>query len=228
MLLSEQVKRLTGIIQAGCSGLDSIAAEEVRAAVRQLIDLGQSSGAEAFSLIGVKLDDLLSRYRDNADALRSIDREVVALACGWLLHLARLYRECLPQPKALVNDLVATFVLVEHASGAGSLAQLTRSQGTLAGAQESDLFADDPHVGIELDSSLISDPFEDDLGFGVEPELMQQLMQQVLQREARAPEDPFADDPVPMFEAESALASGELVPELLPFDVFAEDPHIEQ
>jgi hypothetical protein len=222
---ADQVQSLTEVIRAGCDSLyrDPQLQQALDAVVR-LRGLSESVEPATFSGVCGKLEELLQHHVAGSSDPRPLEIEVVELACDWLLQLASLYREALPQPQALVSDLLNTFDRVAQSKGAETLAELIAFRGAAPEQQEADLFADDPLVGIPQAGTVQTDPFANDPGFGMESD----LLQQTLYRHSVAqmpPEDPFGEDP--LFSAVSVCVADRQQAQEMPFDVFSEDPEVD-
>lgn len=220
---ASQVHSLTETIKAGC-GIDNTGQQLQQAvtAVCRLIEMSEPGETVSFGKIGEKLEELLLRYADSPAGPSLIEIEVIELACDWLLQLSSLYREALPQPQALVADLLNTFALVTHATGAQNLADLIAFQRVVPEQLEPDLFADDPLVDVPPTETVRIDPFASDPGFSVELDLLQKTSYEISMAQMPA-DDPFGDDP--LFSTEFAYAA-QLGTQGMPYDVFSEDPDV--
>ncbi len=146
----------------------------------------------------------LSRERELPAQIQQLERNSLSLAAEWLDELMRLYANRLPEPRGLVNNLLYSFVLLQHAEAAGSMEP----------ACPSDLFAGDPGVTSEAWSFCARDidPFTEDPGFGHLYDLLQRTLNHVACLGVCSGSDPFAKDPeacdsgsVDMFERDPPL-----------------------
>lgn len=176
----------------------------------------------SFRVIGERIRALLQHHIESSGYPTNLEREVIALAADWLGQLAVLCRENLPEPKALVGELLYTFDLVESSHDATDLERLYAAGRA---AQNHDPFQDDPEfscAGTRV--HVVKDIFADDPGFGIEFDLLQRTMNGVpLQTLSVA--DPFAEDPMPEGSAaERQIMLEKELTKKLPIDIFSEDP----
>ena len=198
--------------------------ERLHDAVRVLDSLAKTAnvaGEDSFERIAHRLLTVLNRYQQDQATAKPVELEVVELATDWLVQLACLYREKLPEPRALVAELLYTFDLVERFRDAATLVDLLEAHGS-DDASRIDPFLDDPEFAVE-DRPVVSraDPFADDPGFGMAFDLLQRTLS--LTAERRFPietaEDPFTEDGAFDLDTDGTPTGQEL-----PFDVFASDP----
>ncbi len=153
------------------------------------------AAAETDSLLVLvkSLEQLLGKHRQQATLPSRLESELIELAADWLAQIAALYREGLPEPRALIGDLQYTFDLVERSQGAPSLAQLLGEAQLAGDSRQADLFDEDPDFEKAASAAeAMSDPFAEDPGFSMEFDLLQRTLSRTPQR---APDDPFAGDP---------------------------------
>lgn len=184
-------------------------------------DSAAAAGEDSFRLISKRLAALFQRCSNEQRSATSVEGEVVELATDWLVQLAALYRERIPEPKALVAELLYAFELVDHYREATNLAELLETHGKTSVSQN-DPFVEDPGFAVEdRPVPQKTDPFAEDPGFGMEFDLLQRTLNLSARHELScAPgEDPFAEDP----GLETAPA-GSTPEKGLPYDVFASDP----
>lgn len=133
---------------------------------------------DSFGLIGHRLEEVFLRHSTAQTIPSRIELETVELAVDWLVQLALLYGEDLPEPKSLVAELLYMFDLVERSQGAVSLAELVGQAAT----SRVDPFLDDPGFDV-ADRPVPShqDPFADDPGFGLEFDLLQRTINFVVE-----------------------------------------------
>ena len=179
------------------------------------------AASNTFVSIGRSVNALVQSCVDSDSCLAPLEKETLELAADWLDQLAGLYREGLPEPKALVKELLYTFELVGRSHGANSLSDLlVHKEG---GAESMDMFAQDPDFESDsYHSPVQDDPFDEDPGFGMEFDLLQRTLT-LAGGENIVTNDIFTDDD--HFDAESCDGDGRVVD--LPFDVFADDPQSE-
>lgn len=146
----------------------------------------------------------LARERELPEQIRQLERNTLSLAAEWLDELMRLHTNRLPEPRGLVNNLLYSFALLDHAEAAGSVEPV----------KSSDLFAGDPVVTSEAWRSYTRDidPFSEDPGFGHLYDLLQRTLNHVACLGVCCGYDPFARDPeacesgsVDMFEGDPPL-----------------------
>lgn len=176
----------------GCGG-----GGEVPASLNDVIAKGRAFQAavermasDSFVAIARSVERLAQSCLRENSAPNALERETLQLAADWLEQLILLRRAGLPEPGALVNELLYTFELLGRSHDAQSLAELF---GT-AGNGTEDLFDQDPEPASEVYKIPKDfDPFVDDPGFGVAFDLLQRTL--TLRRGATEPDgDLFADD----------------------------------
>jgi hypothetical protein len=172
--------------------------EDVAIAEREL------AAAETDSLLVLIkcLERLLRKYRQQGTLPSPLEGELFELAADWLVQIAALYREGLPEPRRLISDLQYTFDLVERSQGAPSLAELLGEAQVVGGAEQVDPFVEDPDFDPAASAANDStDPFAEDPGFSMEFDLLQRALSRSPQK---APTDPFASDPAFFSEDEAS------------------------
>ncbi len=217
-----QLRALAEAVKAGVSlRKDESGLHEAAIAAGRIVELSVDAQDDAFRQVGRKLDDLLVRHQHDRTMPEKLEIEVIELACDWLLQLSVLYRESLPVPRALINDLVYTFDLVDHAHGAHSLADIIKARVDSPANRHRDVFAEDPDVDVTPSVVMTSDPFDNDPGFGVEFDLLQRTLS-IAGSEQAGIIDPFDDDPL---RDVVTGTGGQDKP--LPFDPFADDQNMD-
>ncbi len=200
--------------------LDDIA--DAYAAAKRLALACAEVETGSFRVIGERISSLLQHHSESSGYPTDLEREVIALAADWLGQLAVLYQENLPEPKALVGELLYTFDLVESSHDATSLERLYAAGRA---TQNHDPFQDDPEfscAGTKADA--VTDIFADDPGFGIEFDLLQRTMNGV-PFQSLALADPFAEDPMPEENVvERQIMLEKELEKNLPIDIFSEDP----
>lgn len=178
------------------------------------LPIAENARTDSFYLIVQRLKDLLTKAADSESVPSPLECEAIELAVDWLEQLSMLYADNLPEPKALVKELLYALDLVERSQGAHSLKELLTS----------DPFAGDPGLdGKGYIPRREADPFADDPGFGMAFDLLQRTLDRGSEQQG-ASEDPFAEDT--HYEAggdqkkSSTLDTGQA----LPYDVFEGDP----
>lgn len=137
--------------------------------------------------------NVAGRSVDSGVVLTALERETIELAADWLEQLAALYAEDIPEPKALIRELLYTFELVEKSQEATTLNELlNRAQGFDSKQTKQDPFSQDPDMVYEsYKGPICKDLFEDDPGFGIEFDLLQRTFS--IER-PKIPEDIFTED----------------------------------
>ena len=211
---------LRSFAQGVGTDLDNVA--EAYAAVKRLEHACGEVKTGSFRLIGERIGSLLQHHIESSSFPTALEREVIALAADWLWQLAVLCRENLPEPKALVGELLYTFELVESSHDA---TDLNRLYGVGCAAQNPDPFQDDPDFNcVVTEADKVKDIFADDPGFGIEFDLLQRTMNG-MPFKTMSTVDPFAEDPMPEWSVEEQCRMIEKEPtKNLPVDIFAEDP----
>lgn len=203
--------------------LDDIA--DAYAAAKRLEQACAEVKTGSFRVIGERISSLLRHHSESSGYPTDLEREVIILAADWLGQLAVLCRENLPEPKALVGELLYTFDLVESSHDATDLERLYAAGRAL---QKHDPFQDDPEFSCAgTRARAVKDIFADDPGFGIEFDLLQRTMNGVpLQSLSVA--DPFAEDPMLEGSAvERRIMLEKEQTKKLPIDIFSEDPEPE-
>lgn len=179
------------------------------------------AATDSFVTIGRSVNALVRSCIESKSHLAPLEKETLELAADWLDQLAGLYREGLPEPKALVRELLYTFELVGRSHGANSLSDLlSHREGE---ATPMDIFAQDPEFASDrYHSPKQDDPFDDDPGFGMEFDLLQRTLS-LAGGENVVIEDIFTDDD----HFDTVNCGGHSIVTKLPFDVFADDPQPE-
>jgi hypothetical protein len=192
------------------------------------LDVGQEfqsiveiASTDSFVSIGRSVNTLVRSCVDSESHLTQLENETLELAADWLDQLARLYREGLPEPKALVKELLYTFELVGRSHGAISLSELLSHQKDEG--PSTDMFAQDPDLeSNNYHSPKQEDPFDGDPGFGMEFDLLQRTLT-LSDSQGVVTDDIFTDDD--HFDVRSC-GDNSIVADL-PFDVFEDDPQPE-
>jgi len=156
--------------------------------IEELTRVVAQAETDSFRQICAPLEKLFARFIECGTTPSAIEVEVIELAIDWLRQLAFLYSEAIPEPRALVNQLVYTFELVEHSHGAASLTDLNFEKNA------PDLFNDDPEMDVDgYHPSEEGDLFNGDPGFGLEFDLLQRTLNHA---PIKSPLeiDPFSDD----------------------------------
>ncbi len=180
---------------------------------------------DRFQTIIERVGKILRRHMIAETLPTKLEIETIELAADWLDQLALLYKEDLPEPKALVAELLYTFDLVERSQDAVSLTELVAANIELNADKGGDPFQEDPGFDVqEREVSSHRDPFVEDPGFGLEFDLLQRTINYVVETE-QIGDDPFNADPSINIE-ENKAASIEPVsaPSTSPYDIFADDP----
>ena len=201
-------------------GQDRERLHEAARAADSLAKTANVAGEDSFERIAYRLLMVLNRYQQEQTTATPVEQEVVELATDWLVQLACLYREKLPEPRALVAELLYTFDLADRFRDAATLVDLLETHGG-DDVSRIDPFLDDPEFAVEDRPVVVrTDPFADDPGFGMEFDLLQRTI--TLSAESGLPiepTDPFTED-----SAFDLNADGTSTGQDLPFDVFASDP----
>ncbi|MCD6187879.1 MAG: hypothetical protein J7K09_06900 [Desulfuromusa sp.] len=169
---------------------------------------------DSFCSIADQLEVVFVRHLTTQVVPNKIELEIIKLAIDWLAQLAILYAEHLPEPKSLVAELLYTFKLVKFSCDAVSLADLVASHNE---RRSVDPFSEDPEFAVQKQPAPFhSDLFADDPSFGLELDLLQRTISSVVETRFMDdnPSSPSEDDNHP----ESVVSSA---PQ---YDLFADDP----
>lgn len=173
---------------------------------------------QSLPLLAKKIELLLASCSGEGILPNALEKEALTLAADWLEQLILLYSEGLPGPKALVQELLYTFDLVERSHEVVALSDLLeQNEG------REDIFSQDPELSIDqYEQPKPLDPFEGDPGFGMEFDLLQRTL--TLNRAGGgAQKDIFTDDDMLGSGNTPAGASGSVDKG----DIFADDPSLE-
>lgn len=184
-----------------------------------------ATSAATFLSIIERVADIHVRHLAAGTSPTKLEIETIELAIDWLEQLVVLHKEDLPEPKALVVELLYTFDLVERSQEAVTLAELVASRAETGKKKGVDPFLDDPEFDVqECDASLNLDPFAEDPGFGLEFDLLQRTINFVVETE-QIGADPFNADPSLNLEKDiDTVMEGAPTPATSSYDVFADDP----
>ncbi len=152
-----------------------------------------TNGVEAGSFCSIvdRLEIVFERNLKAQTIPNRIELETVALAVDWLAQLAIFYKENLPEPKALVTELLYAFDLVEFSQDAESVADRAENDK----APDVDPFSGDPEFDVTAGQNRLHyDPFDDDPGLGLEFDLLQRTINFVAEKK-KIIVDPFGVDP---------------------------------
>ena len=154
---------------------------------RQLSLLAATHKHEGVRRIADSVAHCLSRGRDLPAQIQQLECNSLSLAAEWLTELIPLHDNGLPEPRGLVDNLLYSFVLLDHAEAAGSTEPINPS----------DLFDGDPVVTSEVWSTYARDidPFSEDPGFGHLFDLLQRTLNHIACLGVCTGSDPFARDP---------------------------------
>ncbi len=172
---------------------------------RELSLLAAKNNHKGVRQIADRVGHCLTRDRELPAQMQELECSSLGLAAEWLSELARLHDNSLPEPRGLVDNLLYSFALLDHAAMAGSV-DLTYPPA--------DLFDADPAMISDVWNSYVRDidPFSEDPGFGHLFELLQRTLNHIACLGVCFGSDPFARDPevadtgsVDMFEKDPPL-----------------------
>lgn len=185
---------------------------------RDFRSIAAVASTDSFVSISRCIDSFISGALESKKELNQLELETMELAADWLGQLVLLYRERLPEPKSLIEELLYTFELVERSHDAASLSELLSTQGGVG--LSADMFAQDPEfVADNYNGPQQNDPFDGDPAFGMEFDRLQRPLT-LEENPNKVNVDIFSDDErfdVTNIDNESGSAD-------IPFDVFEDDP----